>query len=306
MLGDPWKYFNIISSPSISINAQVLTSRAASSYAEDKPTPPHHDCPTLTRPSPFTPAYPPPHLSQFLPVKSGFVHGKITDTVLGTLHLAVCDAATGHTLGVLFDVFSGEYHCTITPPNSPLGSNTPAPCASALTTFGVSITEEGATCSLHSRECGHLPVTEVPATQREGFRAPEPLVPLSMARFNVSVGGARLSLLRDLIDRPEPPMNCAPLAKWAHAHTACRVIARAHASPDGSAAVKEWQALPAPDKIAVLAYLTNGNASQQMHFYNVRVESLPYAQPEVHGLLGQRAVGPYPPMATTNELVSDP
>ena len=70
VLGEPWKYFNVVSSPTISLNAQ------------------------------------------FLPVKPGFAHGKITDTVLGTLHLAVCDAATGRTLGVLFDVFSGEHHCT--------------------------------------------------------------------------------------------------------------------------------------------------------------------------------------------------
>ena len=72
-----------------------------------------------------------------MPVKPGFAHGKITDTVLGTLHLAICDAATGRTLGMLFDVFSGEHHCTITPPGAPLGGNVPAPCASALASFGV-------------------------------------------------------------------------------------------------------------------------------------------------------------------------
>ena len=47
-----------------------------------------------------------------------------------------------------------------------------------------------------------------------------------------------------------------------------------------------------------------GNASQQMHFFNVQIDKLPFAQPDVHGLLGQRAVGPLPPMATTNELLA--
>ena len=100
-------------------------------------------------------------------------------------------------------------------------------------------------------------------------------------------------------------MDCAPLVNWPQAHTACKALARMTASPAPSAA-EEWRALPSADRLAVLSYLTAGNASQKMHFFNVQVETLPFAQPDVHGLLGQRAVGPYPPMATTNELVSDP
>jgi len=259
VLGEPWKYFNVISSPTISLNAQ------------------------------------------FLPVKPGFNHGKITDTVLGTLHLAVCDAATGRTLGVLFDVFSGEHHCTITPPGAPLGGNTLAPCASALASFGVTISEEGAACLLRTHQCGHVHVSQLPATLRD-----ESSVPLSMGRFNVSVAGAQLSLLRDLIDRPEPPArsSCAPLATWARAHAACKLLERVYAVPTGGEAVQEWQALPIVDRTAVLAYLTAGNASQQMHFFNVRVENLPFAQPKVHGLLGQRAVGPVPPITTPSQLAA--
>jgi len=260
VLGEPWKYFNVVSSPSISMNAQ------------------------------------------FLPVKPGFVHGKITDTVLGTLHLAICDAATGRTLGVLFDVFSGEHHCTITPPGAPLGGNTPAPCASALASFGVSFSEEGAACLLRKQECGHVLASKLPAAVRE-----EPTVLLGMGRFNISVAGAKLSLLRDLINRPEGvvPTVCAPLAKWPHVLTACDTLARMHAAPtSGGAASQEWRALPSADRLAVLSYLTAGNASQQMHFFNVQIDKLPFAQPDVHGLLGQRAVGPLPPMATTNELLA--
>ena len=250
-----------------------------------------HTCPHAHTPRPA--------FTQFLPVKPGFVHGKITDTVLGTLHLAVCDPATGRTLGMLFDVFNGAYHCTITPPGAPLGGNTPAPCASALASFRVSISEEGAACSLRSMECGHVHASQLPATLRD-----EASVPMSMRRFNVSVGGARLSLLRDLINRPEPPMSCAPLATWARAHAACDTLARMSVTPSVEAATQEWHALPAPDRLAVLSYLTGGNASQKMHFYNVRIEALPFAQGDVHGLLGQRAVGPVPPITASSELLA--
>merc|ERR1719272_2574422 len=77
-----------------------------------------------------------------------------------------------------------------------------------------------------------------------------------------------------------------------------------HGAPSGGAATQEWLALPSADRLAVLSYLTAGKASQQMHFFNVQIDKLPFAQPDVHGLLGQRAVGPFPPMATTNELLA--
>ena len=51
MRGEPWRYFNLISTPTLSLNAQ------------------------------------------FVPVPEGYVHGNITDTVLGTLHLTVCAEA---------------------------------------------------------------------------------------------------------------------------------------------------------------------------------------------------------------------
>ena len=230
-----------------------------------------------------------------------FAHGKITDTVLGILHLAICEAATGRTLGVTFDVFNGEYYCTLRLPGAPeLGGSEPAPCASALASFGVSIEEEGTLCLMRSMECGHVLVSKLPAAQRNEPSA----MPLSMSRFNVSVGGARLSLLRDLIDRPEPPFDCVPLATWARAHTVCKIAERALNPTLAVQAVQEWQALPPTDRVATMAYLTAGKASQQMHFHNVRVEALPFAQSEVHGLLGQRAVGPVPPIATPNELAA--
>ena len=54
--------------------------------------------------------------------------------MLGTLHLAVCDAATGRTLGMLFDVFNGAYHRTLTLTNTLYSTLSPTPTlALALT-----------------------------------------------------------------------------------------------------------------------------------------------------------------------------
>ena len=245
----------------------------------------HPALPTISSPS-----------LQFLPVKPRFVHGNITDTVLGILHVAICDPATGRTLGVLFDVFNGERYCTLRLPGAPeFGGSQQAQCAPALTSFGVSISEEGGTCSLHSMECSLVLKSKLPATLRDPSS-----VTLSMARFNVSVGGTRLSLLRDLIDHPELPIDCAPLVTLARAHKACETIARVLS---GLASEQEVQGIPQRDRVAVMAYLTAGNASQQMHFHNVLIEAMPFPQSEVHGLLGQRAVGPVPPI-TTHKLAA--
>ena len=47
-----------------------------------------------------------------------------------------------------------------------------------------------------------------------------------------------------------------------------------------------------------MARLTAGNKTRQLHFYNAHVDSLPYAQRDVHGLLGQRSISPAPMRAT--------
>jgi len=63
----------------------------------------------------------------------------------------------------------------------------------------------------------------------------------------------------------------------------------------GEATLADWQALSRNERTALFAFFTAGNRSKQLHFYNIQVDSLvPYAQHEVHGLLGQRAISPAP------------
>ena len=121
--GEPWRYFNLISAPRLSLNAQ------------------------------------------FLPVPEGYVHGTITDTVLGTLHLAVCEPDNGRVTGMLFDVFSGEVRCTRSPPQDADGHTLPTPCVEATTAAGVTMSEEVAVCFLSSMRCAYTYPTELAALQ---------------------------------------------------------------------------------------------------------------------------------------------
>ena len=100
--------------------------------------------------------------------------------------------------------------------------------------------------------------------------------------------------MRDVVDRPEPTeeLDCSVLAAiGGRALRACEVL---RAVVRGEAPLAAWLALPDADRIGTMARLTAGNKTRQLHFYNALVEALPYAQRDVHGLLGQRSVSPSP------------
>ena len=249
MRGEPWRNFNLVSAPRLSINAQ------------------------------------------FLPVPDRFVHGKITDTVLGMLHLATCNPATRQTLGVLFDVFDGTLKCTQR--STPGALSTPTPCAAGLAAAGVTVRRELSGCRLTTMECGLALESDVAAIEAEDAS----FVRVHMERFNISLAsGARLTVVRDLIDRPDASeiaqFDCSRLKEWPRAERACKVM-RAYAR--GEATLAAWQALGENDRLALSAYFTAGNRSKQLHFHNLHIDSLtPYTQSEVSGLLGQRAISPAP------------
>ena len=147
--------------------------------------------------------------AQFLPVPDRFIHGKITDTVLGTLHLATCDASTGRTIGVLFDVFDGVLKCTLRGPLEQV------PCAAALAAAGMVVRREVSGCRLATMECGLILEEDLAAIEAEDAS----FVRVHMERFNISLAsGARLSFVRDLVDSPDPevisqaraPLSLAP------------------------------------------------------------------------------------------------
>ena len=258
--GEPWKYFNLLSTPRLSLNAQ------------------------------------------FLPVPERFVHGKITDTVLGTLHLALCDAPRSRIVGVTFDVFNGAIGCTVRSPDEAPGSSEQAPCAEVLPLAGVAVTAEPSACNLATMECGYVPLEHNLTAILEVNPA---LVRVHMVRYNVSVFGTNLSLVRDVVDRPEPTeeLDCGVLA--AIGGRALRACEAWRAFVRGEAPLEAWLALPNKDRTATVARLTAGNKTRQLHFYNALVEALPFAQRDVHGLLGQRSVSPSP-MRTTAAVGPSP
>ena len=130
-------------------------------------------------------------------VPDRFVHGQITDTVLGTLHLAMCNAATRHTLGVLFDVFDGTLQCTLR--TTPGSLSTPVPCDAELAAAGVTVRRELSGCRLSTMECGINPEEEIAAIEATDAS----FVRVHLERLNISLAsGARLSFVRDLIERP--------------------------------------------------------------------------------------------------------
>jgi len=122
-------------------------------------------------------------------------------------------------------------------------------------------------------------------------------------RTNITLpSGARIMVLRDVIDHTEPAkmatIDCSHFANYASSLRACEV---ARAAARGEAPMTAWTNLSKLEKVILNAHFNrndNNNRSKQLHFHNVQLDSLhPYAQNEVHGLLGQRAISPAPMQA---------
>ena len=85
----------------------------------------------------------------------------------------------------------------------------------------------GALRTLEEPPCRSAPNGRLRAGHQPRPQSPIPKSWTSRRRFNVSVAGAQLSLLRDLINRPEyEAMDCASLVNWPQAHVACEALAR--------------------------------------------------------------------------------
>ena len=150
-------------------------------------------------------------------------------------------------------------------------------------------------CNLATMECGFVP-PELNLTA--SMQTNPALVRVHMVRYNVSVFGTNLSLVRDVVDRPDPleSLGCGSLSTaWKRARRACETLSEVLR---GESPLAAWLALPAQDRIATLARASSGNRTRQLRFYNALVQALPYAQGDVHGLLGQRSVSPAPMRAT--------
>ena len=91
----------------------------------------------------------------------------------------------------------GTIHASVVP--TPV-VGMPVPCKEALALAGATVTEEPSLCNLAKMECGTIP-PEHQAGYAEAMHTDDTLVALDLIKYNVSVGGARLSLLRDVIDR---------------------------------------------------------------------------------------------------------
>ena len=74
------------------------------------------------------------------------------------------------------------------------------PCAAELAAAGVTVQRELSGCRLSTMECGLNPEEQIAAIEADD----DSFVRVHLERFNISLAsGARLSFVRDLIDRPD-------------------------------------------------------------------------------------------------------
>ena len=313
----------------------------------------------------------------FRGARAGNTSRELTNTTLGSIHLAACAAADRPHAQA-----GAEAQAETRPDGRRRASRTPGPlylhldaavsqplhcsrgnargegpfCANAAAAVGMRLTEERCkqqvthaesypnlssptptltsrfahpshtdACMLSTVSCGYYPAglsagaIPMPPDMRAALSDPS-LIQIDMARFNLTFGGMRLSIVRDAVwgpmaDLSAHQVDCTRLRPWSRAMEACELLVAARRGDVGG-----WLALDPSIRVATATALSRGICRETttlvsmspfpspwrhppplpytgkpenvFHYTNVRVEGASLPQAEVHGLLGQRAIEP--------------
>jgi len=229
--------------------------------------------------------------AQFVEVPKAFVGEDITDTVLGDVGIAAC-GPRDEMLFIHFDVATGRLNVTVddedqgNPPAAaaaPRASNRGVAAMAAA--HGTKLVLERYVCDLRRMGCGWEEV--------EDGAAPAPLklpqLELGFSRAKVRTDKVQIVATRNAMvnlggggEATAAQLDCSLVAAWPMARDACMRLVRGTAPP---AKQQEW---------LLLLVTPTLRPEQRFHFMQVDLPLLQYEQPQVHGLLGQRAIAPRP------------
>ena len=189
----------------------------------------------------------------------------ITETVLGSLSLAVCSAADD-AMTLRFDVSSGNLTVR---DRRDRGEGASPPAASVLF--------ERFECDLRLMSCRWVQRPTALAALAEPL--PLPLVDSGFSRVRVEAASATATVTRHCMLSYDVEIDCAAFARWQPAADACAALLGGTADDDVR---EEW--------VMILALASGLAASSRFYFLGLDVTKVVADSPaDVHGLLGQRS-----------------
>ena len=223
----------------------------------------------------------------------------ITDTVLGSVGVASC-GPQGEFVSIQFDVATGRLNLTVWTDDDDdptrivllrpeyAGRATMKPSQLAAR-YGAKLVLERYVCDLREMRCWWnatdgdpdapplvLPRLELGFTRLTLRTEKVQVVATRNAMVDLNGGGGASG------GGEATEIDCARVKAWPRARYACRQLMQGTAPP---AKQSEWTLL------LVTPWL---RPEQRFHFMQVDLPLLRYEQPQVHGLLGQRAIAPKP------------
>ena len=209
---------------------------------------------------------------QFLAVPPRFKGVDITDTVLGAVGVALCDSNAA--VGAL--TFATDGALSLVAADGSISAHTVSGGGGA----GWSLRHSRLVCDLKAMSCSWRPHDGAP------LRLPE--YDGGHSRIHLTTATADVVITRNaMVDLgTETEIDCADFKRWPAAARACAaVMTRYHevggAGISGGASTQETLLLLAGPRL---------RSEQRFHFMDIALTRLEFAQSQVHGLLGQRAL----------------
>ena len=197
----------------------------------------------------------------------------ITETVLGSLSLAVCSA--DDALALRFDVSSGNLTVR---DSSKRGHRSRQQSEVAMARAAASVVLERFECDLRLMSCRWVqrPVALAAALAEP---LPLPLVDSGFSRVRVEATSATATVTRHCMLYYDVEIDCAAFARWQPAADACAALLHGTAADDVR---EQW--------VMILSIASGLAAGSRFYFMGLDVTNVVADTPaDVHGLLGQRS-----------------
>ena len=221
--------------------------------------------------------------AEFTGVPERFRAEDITDTVLGSIGLSYC-SVRGGAVSVVVDASTGNVTVSAAPPAADAARR-----AAAAAYTGAKLFEERYVCDLRRMDCLWEPLEYARPTVL-------PLVDMRFSRLKLRTAREEVTISRHAVvsyadadaggggggGAGGQRLDCKSFAQWPAAAASCDELRRGVAP---AARRDEW---------ALMLVMPSLEPHNLFYFMQFDVPVLRYAQPQVHGLLGQRALSPAP------------
>ena len=219
--------------------------------------------------------------AEFNEVPPQFQAEDITETVMGSVEVALCTHSHNGVARLRMNASDGNVSVVFVPSPAPKALERTRPIAKQLAAVGIKLVEERYICNVRRMTCEWLPSDEVPSALQL------PRVDLGYSRVKLRSADVQVDVTRNAMVTlggshgiPPSAVDCATFREWELAERSCRALLQGTA-PESKR--HKW---------LLMLLMPTLPREQQFFFTQIDIPLVKHVQRDVHGLLGQRAIEP--------------